>query len=179
MGSEKLTLVVQEIVVLYTKASRDEPLRGQRSAVSRARRLPAVQQQPGTLLKHRLVYSEASGFSVPEETWEVLPVLGEWAQGCLLLEPVDGNWLVTYRYSASSAGLPQRNDVPQRRSLLPGQWGRVCYEGRIPDREQVVWVYCARTFNIAWLVESSPAVFLAGETVWTIEDRMPEGSVGP
>lgn len=167
-----MLLLIQVIVVQWTKAAREEPLLGQRSAARDSFELPTPSLPQDALLFHRLIYRETSGFREPDESWESLPPTDTVQQGCVrLIERDAAAWDVTYEHTVSCGGLPARRENFQRASLMRGQWGRVFYQGRFPDRHQVLWQYYAHTLNIGWVVNLEPQLFLKTGPAWTIDDQ--------
>lgn len=165
-------LLVQEILVLWTKAARREPLASQRSKVTNASELPAWRASQDSLLKHQLVYSENWGFGIPKESWEELPLIRAMQHGCVNLHrESEVEWEIFYQHNVSCGGPPQRSGGPRRQTLAAEQWGRVYYSGRVPDHDQVLWLYYARTLNIAYVTRPEPRLFLDVAPKWVIEDN--------
>lgn len=167
-------LLLQEILVLWTKAARTEPLASQLSKVTNATTLPPLQMSQGSVLKHRLVFNESSNFCVPEESWEELPIINAVQQGCVSVQRLTAaEWEIVYEHNVACGGLPQRSGGPLRRTLAIEQWGRVHYSGRVPNREQVLWLYCSRTINIGQVTFPGPRLFLDVAPAWVIDDNPP------
>jgi hypothetical protein len=164
-----MKIAIQEVVVLWTKASRVEPLR------SRLAGLPRVfpwsgPPSVGACAIQRIGFSERDGFLAGHEEWRRLDgCIGQ--EGGVAWRAQDGALRIDYSYERSRVGLPQRCAVTRTGLLLPGQWGQVCYNGRIPDRASTLWVFCERAFNIAWLDDVADAPFPAAVPTWRIEDR--------
>lgn len=164
-------LLLQEVLVLWTKASREDPLLGQRMSVSKEYTLPSLLLPRASILKHRLAFSETSGFTMPDVSCEELQLTESVQQGCVRGQRSSAaRWDITYQRTADCGGLPLRDNSPQQKSLVLGQWGRVCYQGRLPDRNQVQWVYYAKTVNIGWITCLEPGLFFNTRPVWMIED---------
>lgn len=165
-------LLIQEIVVLWTKASRAEPLSSQRRLVANAMVLPPVELAQASLVKHRVTFAENSGFTAPEESCEMLSLSDSVQQGCVRVHRSSKSvWTINYQHTSACGGLPARDGKVWEKSLTVGEWGRVRYEGRLPDRDQVQWVYCARIFNIGWVRRFERGWFVDTAPQWIIEDN--------
>jgi len=165
-------LLIQEVLVLWTKASREEPLSSQRQSLPSGFVLPVRQLASASLFKHRIAFIETSGFALPEESYEELPLADSMQQGCVRAQRnSESAWQITYQHTLECGGLPPRDGVVQEKSLTLGAWGRVRYQGRVSDRDPVQWLYYARTMNIGWVTRLERALFVDTAPVWVIEDE--------
>lgn len=164
------SVLVQWIAVTWSKAARGGELAGLRSTVPEALPLPpaAFAGHPGQAAVHRVSFAEHNRFASPaQETLEQVPFLTTLVLGCVSLAAGDG--MVSLRYTWQGGAPARRSPGPSGRlaplthtlAIRLGQWARIRYNGRFSDMDTGNWWYERHTFNIGFLAEVNPQVFIA------------------
>lgn len=151
-----MVIVVQEVVVRWTKRSRSGAGAALRNRVPELLPLPWVPEAPGgplSMVHHQATFREEDGFATPVQhvRAEAVEPDGALHFGCVQLQRVEGALEVVFAYTAE-CGAPARTRYPRRVFRLgEGEWGRVAYNGRFGSPVgEGTWSYHRTTLNVGF-----------------------------
>lgn len=168
MGSEATdeamtTLLVQHIVLQWTKRSRGMPNAARRNAVPTRYAVPTP-TVPGTMHVHEVRSAEWQDFR-PEQSLASLDPVQK--QGPFGFTVHDGELTVSYTYSGLTFGQPNRGRYRHRLfRLKTGETGRFLINGRFSSYSGQ-W-YAQHVLNVAWLAAFDADVFLGGSPTYEV-----------
>jgi len=125
----------------------------------------------GQLQTQVLFWGMDNDFSEPlESRYERAPLEDGYGFHCVTVSANPEGLAVRYRWDADHGGAPARPflDVGGNGDFLvrPGEWMRVCYNGRFSDADTGTWWYKQTTVNVAaFMGKPSGRVFVGSEPV--------------
>ncbi len=153
--------LVQVIHLHWTKASRGGQGARERSAVPLAFEIPADQllEVDGQLQVEEWRWGERNAFAEPLQVRQrSVAVADGFKSGCVTVAGHAQGLAVRYRWDAAHGGAPDRSflnpgtgEESTNRDLVvpPGQWVRLCSNGRFSDADTGEWYYEQVTVNVA------------------------------
>ena len=151
-------LVVQEIIVTWTKKSRGGAMAAQRNAIPEAFPLPSV---PDIKYSSALVHNKVTFYKGAHHHITVEALLQKnvyW--GCTSAYWDGTHIVVTFSYNRNCGGAPDRIAFPRKvLTLALGTWGRVRHNGRFSGIEGQ-WTYQKTVLNIGYFDNLTENVFL-------------------
>ncbi|MEQ8677094.1 MAG: hypothetical protein RLP44_15070 [Aggregatilineales bacterium] len=164
-------VIVQEIKIQWTKASRGGEGASRRNTVPDALTLAKLPQTlpPLPLVHQRTVYAEAADFqpSVTQTEIHDLMLNRHVFIGCVRIISQTAQLQLTYQPGISCAGAPKRTFTRKEFVLKPDTWARIGYNGRFGWASG--WSYHKTVFNIAYISATGGDIF-ANEPAHTFSD---------
>ena len=158
---------IQAICTSWDKSSRGGADALPRNRVPEAVTLPAPASVPksGDFILHRSTFTAKNGFAAPTSSnLGVTPYCPKNTGGITLSRRGD-SLQVTYQWDWSQ-GAPERYAAEvEAFCLLPYQWGRVRYNGRLSDFDNGTWWYEKWVYNVGLFSSPPPSVFVTAEPV--------------
>ncbi|MBK9749397.1 MAG: hypothetical protein IPO91_21810 [Chloroflexi bacterium] len=174
----RLLLVVQDIRVTWTKASRGGVNAGRRNAVPHALPLTdlppldkTLSAAPLVLIHQQYRCTEAADFQMPPPltTSRAIAAHDKVSFPGTRLKIAPTAITVIYRYTWSGTGAPTRYPVARSITLAAGQWGQVQFNGRFGW--DAPWTYHLTTLNIGLFTHIELDVFVRTTPHKTLFDR--------
>jgi hypothetical protein len=165
-------VIVQSIKSVWTKQSRGGRLAVARNMVAEALAVPLRGLSADErFIFHSIVYDESNHFAAPVINSVGVVESLRLLTGCVQIERVDGRVLARYEYD-TRCGAPSRAKRPgahvgQSFELLPGEHGRIVYNGRFSDDE---WRYEKRVLNVGRFAQPIERAFLQAQPKRLIDD---------
>ncbi|HEX8171961.1 MAG TPA: hypothetical protein VF824_15600 [Thermoanaerobaculia bacterium] len=162
------SIVIQEIVTIWTEESRGGEGARLRNAVASVLPLPAsLQRIAHGVVYHSVSCHERNAFAPRDEIAGVLPSVPERLR-CLRLEEEEELLVVLYQWE-SACGAPRRDEQPPQRiaQVHRGELVRVVYNGRFSGED--FWWYQQVVTNVAFGIE--PATLVAQAVKRTVDLR--------
>lgn len=157
------SVILQQIIVRWTKASRGGTNASKRNAVADAFQLAEIPQHnfQNALIHHQLTFTEEIGFVSPSVEMNVeqlqIPLqLTELA--CMRFQVKPDVATFQPLENMTCLGAPRRNLVFKRMELSVGQWGRFMLNGRFGFANE--WSYQKMVTNIAFVETVDRDIFL-------------------
>lgn len=151
-------IIVQNVTIFWTKATRGAPRSNERSVLPRAFQIDACANKSKKYEFSSFVMSESNGFTLTKREVthsDVLPRI----QGCLaLFEEMDGCLSLGLRW-VSSDGQPKRYPRPEAIKLHKGEWAQLSINGRHTNYSGQY--YSEDTYNVAYGDEFQPDIFVS------------------
>lgn len=153
--------LVQVIHLHWTKASRGGQGASVRSAVPLAFEVPndGLLEVDGQLQVEEWHWGERNAFAEPlQHRQRRVAVADGFKLGCVTVGGHEQGLSVRYRWDAAHGGAPDRSflnpgtgEESTNRDLVvpPGQWVRICSNGRFSDADTGKWYYEQVTVNVA------------------------------
>ena len=165
--------LVQVIHLGWDKSARGGPGAQKRSAVPFAFEVQEghLRDSRGHLLIEVLRWRKDNDFSEPlESRHERAPLADGYRFGCVTVSPHLEGLSVRYRWDWYGGGAPDRRflDIGGNGDLVvrPGEWMRICSNGRFSDADTGSWWYEQTTVNVAAFAgEPSGRIFVDNEPV--------------
>ena len=162
-------IVIQDVVVSWTKEGRAGETAVRRNAVPEAFALPYLPEVDGgrEVLLHTVRVDEATGFA-PKHEVRAEELTRVRIIGCARLYadpfPAPERLRVRYVYDGNCGGAPPRTSFPRDVfTLAPGEQARVVYNGRFSSTG-TSWYYRKRVLSVAWVDERPhPDLFVRAE----------------
>lgn len=156
------TIILQQIIVRWTKQSRGGANATKRNAVADAFPLDIPAHDfPFALVHHQLNFNEDSNFESPEITINVEPMhpptsISDLA--CMKFDIQAERVIMQPLETMACLGAPPRNLEFKRIQLAVGQWGRLMLNGRFGFAN--AWSYQKSVTNIAFVEAIDHNIFL-------------------
>jgi hypothetical protein len=144
--------LVQIIHLHWTKASRGGQGARQRSAVPLAFEVPddGLLEVDGQLQVEEWHWGERNAFAEPlRHRQRRVAVADGFTFGCVTVAGYAQGLAVRYRWDATHGGAPDRSYLDRGLIVPPGQWVRICSNGRFSDADTGEWYYEQVTVNVA------------------------------
>jgi len=152
-------ILIQEIIVTWTKRARGGPAAAIRNAIPEALPLPPLPpvEFPLTLITDRV----SMGMS-PKHTLKAIEIQANkrYPVACTSLMLNDADLTVSFPTRDSCAGAPHRFGPRTVLNLALGSWGKVRYNGRYIGSFEGHWCYQKVVLNIAYVEAASATIFL-------------------
>ena len=148
-------IIIQHIVTEWSKASRGGDAAGRRNRTPSTIKLPSIPAGVDVAV-HRVDYRAVNEFAAAAKlsTDDRLPI----SVGCLRIKSLGDCLLISFRYSYTCGGAPERGWIRKDIRLLPGQWSQVEYNGRF-RYSSGEWYYKHTVINIAIVDVAAPKIF--------------------
>ncbi len=141
-------LIIQHILVHWTKSSRGGAEATKRNAVPNALPISLTQTSETGLLQY-ICYREETQFTAKEST-TLLLLERNYTIGATIISPTNTDGaLVKFRWSYWTSGAPERLNNRKDLTLVPGEWCQVLWNGRFTDGDTGQWWYEKHVVNIA------------------------------
>lgn len=155
-----MRIVVQEILIEWSKDSRGGPKAGKRNAVPEVFVLPEIPRLIETpVLHHWISVEEGRGFALDRADSTLSQAVLPFKAGSIEVRERGSEIVVTYRHNGMMAGAPTRVAPPKNIPLVVDQWMRIAYNGRYGGEGH--WWYRKMIFNIGLFTEPRANVFMA------------------
>jgi hypothetical protein len=158
-------VLVQELVVTWTKDERGGKAATERNALPEAVPIPSFDTSAYPLA---LVHDKVTFYAGMQHhlTVEEYPPHPKPNFGCIWIAIDPATVSVTYAYNRLFGGAPERTAYPRTVLTLGlGTWGRISYNGRfserIGNRDGGAWFYKKMVFNIGYFDSPNYKIFLA------------------
>lgn len=156
-------LLIQQIQSTWTAKSRGMPAANKRNAVPERLRFPNVDYPyHNQYYVNENHFDEWAQFQRRTRDWQAA-IGSEMSIHCLTLNIVEGNLNLDYCHRVGLAGLPHRDHTQITKRLFalpPGEWGQIIYNGRTQAQDEGFWIYHKWVFNIAFVDQVKPNLFL-------------------
>jgi hypothetical protein len=157
--------LVQVVRLHWRKSARGGQGTRHRNAVPQAFIIPDAHlaDLDGALCIDESHWGESNHFTEAfQSRWLRVPVVEGYAYGCVRIYSHADGVQIRYQYDRANAGAPDRwffntatgyGESPTRQlTVQPGQWARICYNGRFSCFDTGNWWYEQVTVNVAWFV---------------------------
>ena len=129
-------IFVQQIDVIWTKASRGAPLAALRNSVPEALEFSVDRQtlEENQLIAQFVNFDEYSNFAQPRLRFESFATCEKIKYRCVDLQITENHVDVIWHFNGIDGGHPNRIEKAKLAfTLQPKQWGRVLYNGRFSE----------------------------------------------